>query len=145
MIARWPCKIKPGTTTDHLCAFWDVLPTVAEAVGAGPPEGIDGLSFLPTLLGQPGKQKQHEFLYWEFPAYGGQQAVRMGPWKAVRQNMLAKNNRDPLKIELYNLHDDIGEQTDLAAARPEIVKKAEALMRREHRPSEVFPFRPLDE
>lgn len=128
MIARWPGKIKPGTTTDHLSAFCDVLPTLAEVAGAAPPEGIDGLSFLPTLLGQPEKQKQHEYLYWEFPAYGGQQAVRMGPWKAVRQNMLAKANRTPLRIELYNLDNDIGEQQDLADARPEIVQKAAAIM-----------------
>ncbi len=145
MIARWPGKIKPGTTTDHISAFCDVLPTIAEAAGAAPPEGIDGLSFLPTLLGQPEKQKQHEYLYWEFPAYGGQQAVRMGPWKAVRQNTLAKANRDPLRIELYDLDDDIGEQQDLADARPEIVRKAAAIMKHARRPSETFPFRPLDE
>ena len=116
MIARWPGKIKPSTTTDHVSGFYDVMPTIAEVVGIEPPPGIDGISFAPTLFGQPERQQQHEFLYWEFGGYGGQQAVRMGDWKGVRQNMLRRNNPDPLKIELYNLRDDIGESRDVAAA-----------------------------
>ncbi|MFV1967798.1 MAG: arylsulfatase, partial [Pirellulaceae bacterium] len=69
MIARWPGKIQPGTTTDLPSAFWDVMPTIAEVTGCEPPEGIDGISFLPTLLGRS-DQKKHEFLYWEFGGYG---------------------------------------------------------------------------
>ena len=144
MIARWPGKVAPGTVTDHISAFYDVMPTIADITGTTPPQGIDGISFAPTLLGQPDKQQQHEFLYWEFSGYGGQQAVRMGPWKAVRQNMLRRNNSDPLKIELYNLQDDIGETRDLAAERPEIVAKARAIMQQQHTPSELFPIAPLD-
>ncbi|MHB8901845.1 MAG: sulfatase/phosphatase domain-containing protein, partial [Thermoguttaceae bacterium] len=144
MIARWKGKIAPSTTTDLPSAFYDVMPTVAEVVGAKAPDGIDGISFLPTLLGQPQQQKKHEFLYWEFPAYGGQQAVRMGDWKAVRQNMLQKKNPDPLKIELYNLAEDLGEQHDLAAEKPEIVEKARQIMKSEHVPSEIFKMPPLD-
>jgi len=145
MIARWPGKIQPGTTSDHISAFWDVMPTIADVVGLDPPEKIDGISFVPTLLGQPEGQETHEFLYWEFGGYGGQQAVRMGPWKGVRQNMLRRNNPDPLKIELYNLRDDIGESRDVAAQHPEIVAKIREIMEREHEPSELFPLRPLDE
>ena len=144
MIARWKGKIQPSTVTDLPSAFCDVMPTLAEVVGVSTPEGIDGISFLPTLLGQPDKQKEHEFLYWEFGGYGGQQAIRMGDWKAVRQNMLKKNNPDPLKIELYNLAEDIGEQNDLAAKEPDVVERARILMAKEHVPSEVFPLRPLD-
>ena len=144
MIARWKGKIKPSTTTNLPSAFCDVMPTLAEVAGAEVPAGIDGISFLPTLLGQPEKQKKHDFLYWEFTGYGGQQAVRMGPWKAVRQNMLRKNNPDPLKIELFNLAEDVGEQHDLAAEKPEIVKKARDLMSREHTPSQIFKMPPLD-
>ncbi len=144
MIARWPGKIAPGTVTDHISAFWDVLPTLVEAAGGQVPEGIDGISFLPTLLGQPERQRKHEFLYWEFPSYRGQQAVRMGDWKGVRQRMLAKSNPHPLKIELYNLRTDIGEKHDVADEHPEIVAKIRRIMEREHVPSSVFPFPPID-
>ncbi len=144
MIARWPGKIKPSTVTDHVSAFWDVLPTVAEVTGTEPPEGVDGISFAPTLLGRPHEQKQHEYLYWEFPGYGGQQAVRMGDWKAVRQEMLRRTSADPLKIELYNLKDDVGESRDVAAEHPEIVARMRKIMEAEHVPSKLFPMRPID-
>ncbi len=144
MIAWWPGKIRPGTTTDLISAFWDVMPTIAELTGTEPPPGIDGISFAPTLLGHPERQRKHEFLYWEFPGYGGQQAVRMGRWKAVRQNMLRKNNPDPLKIELYDLQTDIGESHDVASEHPDLVRKLAEIMKREHTPSPVFPMRPID-
>ena len=143
MIARWPGRIKPSTTTDHVSAFWDVLPTIAEVTATRPPENTDGISFAPTLLGRT-DQQQHKCLYWEFPSYGGQQAVRMGDWKAVRQNMLRRNNRDPLKIELYNLKDDIGESRDVAAEHPEIVARMRNTMQSERVPSELFPMSPID-
>jgi arylsulfatase len=144
MIARWPGKIQAGQTTDHISAFCDVMPTIAEITGTKAPQQIDGISFAPTLFGEPDKQKQHDFLYWEFSGYGGQQAVRMGPWKGVRQNMLRRNNPDPLKIELYNLEDDIGATTDVAADHPEIVAKIEAIMQQQHTPSELFRIAPID-
>jgi len=144
MIARWPGKIEPGTTTDHISAFCDVMPTIAEVTGTELPKGIDGVSFLPTLLGRPDEQKQHDHLYWEFTGYGGQQAVRMGPWKAVRQNMLRRNNREPLRIELYNLEKDIGESQDVAAEHPEIVARMRKVMQSEHVPSKLFPMPPID-
>ena len=144
MVARWPGKIKPGTVTDHLSAFWDVLPMIAEITETEAPEKIDGISFAPTLLGQHEKQKRHEYLYWEFRGYGGQQAVRMGDWKAVRQGMLRRNNRTPLKIELYNLKEDIGERHDAAGKFPDIVAKMRTIMRKAHTPSKLFPIRPLD-
>jgi len=143
MIARWPGKIKPGTTTDLQSAFWDVMPTIAEATGCDLPEGIDGISFLPTLLGRT-DQREHEFLYWEFGGYGGQQALRMGDWKAVRQNLLAKNNKDPLKIELFNLGDDISESRDVASQHPEIVTRMRTIMAAEHTNSSIFAMPPLD-
>ncbi|MEK6238599.1 MAG: arylsulfatase [Planctomycetales bacterium] len=75
LVARWPGKIAPGSKTDHLSAFWDTAPTLAEIAGCKPPQNVDGISFAPTLLGKPGQQKPRDFLYWEFPSYGGQQAV----------------------------------------------------------------------
>jgi len=143
-VARWPGKIKPGTVTDHLSAFWDVMPTIAQITGTTPPEQIDGISFAPTLLGRPQEQKEHEYLYWEFPGYGGQQAVRADGWKAVRQNILRKKNPHPLKIELYNLDDDIGEENDVAAEHPDRVAEMRRMMEREHTPSKLFPMPPLD-
>ena len=145
MIARWTGKIQPSTTTNHLSAFWDVMPTIADVVGIDPPLGGDGISFAPTLFGRTAQQQQHEFLYWEFTGYGGQQALRMGNWKAVRQKLLQRNNPRPLKIELYNLQDDIGESRDVAADHPEIVAKMRKVMDQEHVPSKLFPLPPLDD
>jgi arylsulfatase len=136
MIASWPGRIAPGTTTDHISAFWDVLPTVAEVAGARVPHDIDGLSFAPTLLGQGESQAQHEFLYWEFPSYGGQQAVRLGKWKGIRRNMFDGN----LDVELYDLEADL-ENNDLSAEHPEVVAEIEAIMEQEHTVPEIERFR----
>jgi arylsulfatase len=151
MIARWPGRIKPGTTSDHLSAFWDVMPTLAEITSrsqAGAWErgrDIDGVSFAPTLFGQPAKQRKHDFLYWEFPGYGGQQAVRMGNWKGTRQNLRRRRkNMTPLKIELYDLSRDVSEKHDVAAKHPDVVRRIAAIMKQSHRPSRLFPLAPLD-
>ncbi len=144
MIARWPGRIEPSSTSDHISAFWDVMPTLAEIAGTNPPAGIDGISFAPTLLGKPDQQKPHEYLYWEFTGYGGQQAVRMGKWKAVRQNILRRNNSDPLKIELFNLDEDVGESHDVAAKYPEIVARMQSIMQTARVPSKLFPMPPID-
>ena len=85
MIASWEGTIRGGRTSQHVSAFWDVLPTLCELSGAEIPEDTDGISFAPTLKGEA--QPKHEFLYWEFPAYQGQQAVRMGDWKALRRDI----------------------------------------------------------
>lgn len=143
MIARWPGKIAPNTVSDHLSAFWDIMPTLADVSGTQAPAGIDGISLLPSLLGEA-NQATHEYLYWEFPAYGGQQVVRKGNWKAVRQNMLREDNPDPLRIELYNLETDVGETTDVSADHPEIVDDFRRIMREARTPSKLFPMQPLD-
>jgi arylsulfatase A-like enzyme len=135
MIVKWPGKIVAGKTTDHISAFWDVMPTLAEIAGVKTPKGIDGISFLPTLLG--GKQPQHEYLYWEFYEMGGRMAMRMGNWKAVQYNITAVP-KPP--TELYDLSNDQGETKNLASSHPDIVKKMEALMISSHTPSKVFTF-----
>ena len=144
MVARWPGRIEPGTVTDHISAFWDVMPTIAEIAGVDVRAEIDGVSFAPVLFGETERQETHDYLYWEFPAYGGQQAVRMGNWKAVRQNMLREDNPQPLKIELYNLTEDISEQHDVAPRHPELVRRFERIMKEARTPSALFPFPPLD-
>lgn len=65
MIIRCPNHIEGGVTNDHIMAFWDMMPTFAELTGTTRDIQTDGISFLPTLLGK-GKQKEHEYLYWEF-------------------------------------------------------------------------------
>ena len=133
MIARWPGKIKAGSKTDHISAFWDFLPTCCELAGSDIPNGIDGISMVPTLLGRQRRQMKHEALYWEFHEQGKKQAVRMGDWKGVRLNV-AKRADGP--IELYNLKDDIGEKNDVANRHPETVAKIEKLMKSARTPSE---------
>lgn len=144
LVVRWPGHISPGEVTDHLSAFWDVMPTIAQLTGTKAPADIDGISFVPTLLGEPQEQKQHEYLYWEFPAYTGQQAVHMGDWKGVRQNLLRKKNPQ-MKIELYNLKNDPGEQHDVADQHPEIVARIKSIMKTGRTPSKMFPFPALDQ
>jgi arylsulfatase len=139
LIAHWPGRIKPGTTCDTPFAFWDVLPTLCEITGTDTPKGLDGLSMTPTLLGGGG-QKTHEFLYWEFPGYGGQQAVREGDWKAVRQKLGQKK----IVTELYDLKADPNETTDVAAKHPEVVKKLEKRMAEQHTPHKDFPLQAID-
>ena len=130
LIARWPGKITPHTTTDHISAFWDVLPTLTELTGIDPPPDIDGLSFLPTLLGNNDKQKTHDYLYWE---YNGAQAVRMGDWKGYRR-------RTNQPIELYHLKDDIAEQQNLAPIDLETLAQITDLMQSARTESEYFPL-----
>ncbi|MCU0703536.1 MAG: arylsulfatase [Fimbriiglobus sp.] len=139
LVAYWPGKIKAGTTCDTPFAFWDVLPTLCEVTGADTPKGLDGLSFLPTLLGKGG-QKTHDFLYWEFPGYGGQQAVREGDWKAVRQKLGQKK----IVTELYDLKTDPNETTDVAAKHPDVVKQLEKRMVEQHVPNVNFPLQAID-
>ena len=136
MMAYWPSKIQPGSTSNHPSAFWDFFPTAIEIAGVKKEfAGIDGISFLPTLVGK--EQKSHPYLYWEFLERGGRQAVLMNQWKGIRLNM-AKNPDAP--IELYRLTDDIGEENNLAQEYPQIVKKMDRLMKETHVNSEIFSF-----
>jgi arylsulfatase len=136
MIAQWPGKTEPGTETELISAFYDVLPTFCELTGIEAPKDIDGISFLPTLLGQ-GIQEKHEFLYWEFPESGGQQAVRMGKWKGIRKNI----DKDSLHVQLYDLNEDIQELNDVSSQFPDIVQKIESIFRIEHEMAEMEKFR----
>ena len=137
-IARWPGKIKPGTTCDLPTAMWDVMPTCAELAGIDPPAGIDGISYLPALLGQMDKQKKHEYLYWGFYRRGGVQAVRMGKWKGLQKNV-SKDPDSPL--ELYDLSADIGEKNNIAAQHPQIVKKLAGFMKDAYTESPLWSFK----
>lgn len=125
MIARWPGRITPGTTTDHVSAFWDVMPTMAEMTCIPSPKDTDGISFLPTLLGRTG-QKKHAYLYWEHHSGKGRQAVRKDDWKAVRLDI--RGNPAAPK-QLYNLAADISETEDVSAAHPDIIQKIDTILK----------------
>ena len=136
MIAWWPGIIKPGIKSNHISAFWDVMPTIAELTGIKTPENIDGISFLPTLLSESG-QKEHEYLYWEFHEQGGRKALRKGNWKLVQYNVLKP---EQTTTELYDLSTDIGEEHNVADEHPEIVKELLEQMKSARTESEVFTF-----
>ncbi|MEN6425230.1 MAG: arylsulfatase [Phycisphaerales bacterium] len=137
LIARWPGRIAAGSGSDHVSAFWDFLPTCCELTGVPAPQGIDGLSILPTLLGRPEMQQKHEYLYWEFHEQGKKQAVRMGDWKGVRLNV-AKDPNGP--IELYDLTGDMGEERNVADQHPDIVRRIATIMASARTPSEHWPW-----
>lgn len=123
-VAVWPEKIKAGSRSDHASAFWDLLPTTCAIAGIEPSKGdLDGISYLPVLLGHEAQQQKHKVLYWEFnEGQGPIQAVRMGDWKAVR--FVLKD-----KVELYDLSTDPGEQNDVSAGHPEVVEKMRQAMK----------------
>ena len=137
MIAKWPEKIAPGTITDHISAFWDVMPTLADIANVEQPKNLDGISFLPTLLGNE-KQTKHEYLYWEFHEKGGRQAVRKGKWKGVKYHVLKQPNK---QIQLFDLEKDPSETNNIAADHPEVVKELTKLIQEARTPSEVFQFK----
>ena len=150
-LVKWTGKIKPGSMSDRVSGFEDWIPTLLELIGAqnAIPATVDGISMEPTLLGK--SQPARPFLYREFPAYGGQQMVRMGDWKGLRMNLLpAANTKKKGKtpagptFELYNLKTDPAETTNVAAQHPDIVAKIQQIMREQHVNSADFPFAALD-
>ena len=136
MIASWPGRIDPGKESDHISAFWDLLPTLCDVSGAEIPADVDGISYLPELLGRK-NQEIHPYLYWEFPASNGQQAVRMGQWKAIRKDIKDGN----LELELYNLETDLPEQHNVASKHPQIIQEIEQYMADAHEPAGLDRFK----
>jgi arylsulfatase A-like enzyme len=138
-IVSWPGKIRAGTKSDLISATWDDMPTFCEILGLKSPENINGISYLPTLLGKSNAQKKHSFLYWEFPApaYGGQQAVRLGKWKGLRTNI----RKGDMKIQLFDLDNDLQEQHDVSGQHADVVRRIEEIMKEEHTMPEVASFR----
>lgn len=132
MLARWPGKIAAGSASDHISAFWDVLPTFCEVASTNIPQDIDGKSFLPTLLGKTEQQVKHDYLYWEFYEVGGKQALRKGDWKLVKLNL--RDADKAVETELYLLSEDLGETRNIAGEHPEKVKELEALLQEAHTP-----------
>ena len=134
-IITWPNQIKSGSKSNHPSAFYDYFATVSDIINKNTAYNIDGISYYPTLIGE--KQERHEYLYWEFPSYGGQQAIRIGQWKGIRKNLL----RGVSKLKLYNLNDDPKELIDLASSHPEIVLKMEMFLKEAHSVAENEKFK----
>jgi arylsulfatase A len=135
-IAYWPGHIAAGTESDFASAGWDWLPTFCDLAGVATPAGLDGVSLTPTLTGA-GEQQPHEYLYWEFHEQGGKQALRRGPWKAVR---LGVNKNPQATPELYNLDNDPGETTNVAASETAVLAELVELMDEAHEPSSTYYF-----
>ena len=138
-IAEWPGRIKPGTQSDHMSSFEDLMATMADLTEAEAPDVCDGISYLPTLIGRPG-QKVHPYLNWEFFGYKGQQAVRMGRFKGVRQRMKALNH----KIQLFDLDKDPGETRDISQFHPDIIDRMDQIMRTDRTANPTYPLKLLD-
>ena len=133
MIVRWPGRVAENTTSEAPWAFWDFLPTVAALAGTRAPDGIDGISMLPTILGAGGRGpgSVRDFFYWEHQTFNRQtsalrtdtmiQAVRMDDWKAVRP-------KPGTPLELYDLARDVGETSNVAAAHPDVIARIESYL-----------------
>ncbi len=132
-VARWKGRIAAGSTSDRICAFWDFLPTAAELTGLPVPEGLDGISFLPTLLGRE-QPEQHDYLYWDYGHVRAAflQGARRGKWKAVRNGL-------DQPIELYDLEADIGERKDVSDSHPDVVKEMARIFEEAYTPSPDYP------
>ncbi len=125
MVARWPGQIPAGRTSDHILAFWDVMPTLCEVAGVEAPKVTDGISFLPSMTGK-NKQKAHDGMYWEYVRGKGiARAARMGDWKVVQ-------GKPGAPIELYNLKSDISEKKNVASEHAELVSKMTKFMDEAH-------------
>jgi arylsulfatase len=135
LIVSWPGKIRKNIVSDHICAAWDLFPTICDITGTAKPDDLDGISISPVLLNK-NRPAEHDYLYWEYPEAKGQQALRMGKWKAVRTNIRNGN----MDLMLFDLEKDIREENDVSDKYPEIVKKAEDIMAREHIKPEIKRF-----
>jgi arylsulfatase len=133
-IATWPMKIQSGTISDHPSTFYDFFATVSDIIGNPLSNETDGISYYPSLIGK--EQKVHDYLYWEFPAYGGQQAIRIDKWKGIKRDLL-KGSAD---LQLYDLSKDPKELNNLAINYPDLVDKMEKLLKEAHTKATIQKF-----
>lgn len=127
-IATWPNKIKAGSKSDHISVFYDIYPTLQEIATDSINSDLDGISLYPELTGRK-TQKQHDYLYWEFPEYGGQTAIRKGDFKVLWKDMKKGNE----KVEVYNLVKDKAEENNIASLHPEMITEFYKIICKEHR------------
>ncbi len=142
LIVKWPNKIKAGIIADTPVATWDFLPTFADVINAEVPNDIDGVSFLPTLMGEVDKQKKHDYLYWAFYELGGRQAIRVGDWKYLKLNV--RDQSIPVTKELYNIVQDPSEQNNIINQNPDKAKELEAIMEGAHTEHDLLSLFSMD-
>jgi arylsulfatase A-like enzyme len=133
-MVRWPGTIPAKRVSDEPWAFWDFLTTASELAGAKIPTSFkpDGFSLVSFLKG--GDAPKRDCFYWELHEGPSLQAIRFGDWKAVK-------NSPSAAIELYDLKSDSAEKNDLAAQKPELVQKANRLMKEAHVDDPNWPMR----
>ncbi|MFL2666272.1 MAG: arylsulfatase [Flavobacteriaceae bacterium] len=134
MIASWPNVIKAGSSSDHVSAFYDFFETACDIADIKSPFNTDGISFYPTLKGE--KQEKHKYLYWEYPASGGLQAIRMGKWKGLKKDLLKGKS----ELKLFDLSIDPKELNDLSSKFPEIVSELEDYLKEAHSTPDLKNF-----
>lgn len=119
-IVQWPVMIPSGVITNHISAFWDFLPTISDLLQVEVQQSIDGISYLPTLTGK-GKQKEHNYIYYEFFEAGGKQSIMdTDGWKLIR---LEVSTPTKMYEELYNIYKDPAETTNIIKQYPEVAKE----------------------
>ena len=119
-IAVWPGKIKAGSRSDQTAISIDVMPTILSLAGAKPSKGhqLDGMDLSPTLLDQ--EPLPDRSFFWTRHRGGRTRAMRKGPWKMVVSfRGRGPTTRANARVELFNLDDDLGEKTNVAAQHPE--------------------------
>ena len=148
-IAWLPGRIAAGSTIDTPAWTVDLRATFAGLAGgrsvaaegtSADGIGRDGVDLCGLLL--RGDALTERVLYWPFPGYGGQEAVRDGDWKIVRRDLAkaAKDGQPQPAWQLFDLARDPKETADLAAQHPEVVARLAAIAGREYRASERFPL-----
>lgn len=137
-IVNWKGTVLPGVT-DRVTALWDLYPTFLELAGIENKIPVDGISFVPTLVKK--KNREHEYLYWEFHENTGRQAVRWKNWKGVKLNISIEANAP---MELYDLSTDPSESINVANANPAIVTRLTDMINRSHSNNKDWPLLPVE-
>lgn len=122
-IVSWQGKVLSGRESDFAFAFWDYMPTFAELLNVPFVENTDGVSILPTLLGE-GEQKKQDYFYFEFQELGGRQAVIKDDWKLIHLDI-----RDGGRFELYNIASDPSENHNLIDLFPQKAAELKKIMK----------------
>lgn len=136
-IVRWPGKVPAGSISDFPSAQFDMFATLSELTGEKMNWKTDGVSLLPTMMGNPEKQKQREYLYFEYTDVNGQQAIiKNGRWKGVKTNVKRGNTN----WEVYDLKNDLAESNDLAAEHPDMITEFERIVLKEHKRATVVEW-----
>lgn len=135
-IAYMPNSVPAGVQNNNVSAFWDMMPTLAELIDVESPEQCDGISILPTLLGDK-QENFHDTLYWEFHEQGGKRALRRGDWKLIEFKV---GTPEDSYLELYNIKEDPSETNNLVESQSELAEQMYAIMVEQRTESKIFKF-----